>query len=74
LEVSGANFFLEVESFQALGALSQAKSATAIRSNRTTASVMMQARGCRAGSLKLSNDASEKRRYYQAHVEEAICF
>lgn len=48
LEVSVANFFLEVESFQALGTLSQAKSTTAITSKHATTSVMMQACGCRA--------------------------
>lgn len=54
LEVSRANFFLEVESFQAFGTLSQAKSKTAIPSNRTTASVMMRARGCPQDSLRQS--------------------
>ena len=48
LEVSVANFFLEVEAFQALGTLSQAKSTTAITSKHATTLVMMQACGCRA--------------------------
>ena len=48
LEVSGANFFLEEESFRALGTLSQAKSMTAITSKHTRTSVMMQACRCRA--------------------------
>ena len=48
LEVSVANFFLEEESFQALGTLSQAKSTTAITSKHATTSVMMQACVCRA--------------------------
>jgi hypothetical protein len=48
LEVSGANFFLEEESFRALSTLSQAKSMTAITSKHATTSVMMQACRCRA--------------------------
>ena len=48
LEVSRANFFLEEESFRALGTLSQAKSMIAITSKHTRTSVMMQACPCRA--------------------------
>ena len=60
LEVSGANFFLEVESLQALGTLSQAKSTTAITSKDATTLVMMQACGCRAKLFEtLTNKASE---------------
>ena len=43
-----ANFFVEEESFRALGTLSQAKSTTAITSKHATTSVIMQACGCRA--------------------------
>jgi len=60
LKVSGANFFLEVESFQALGTLSQAKSTTAITSKHATTSVMMQACRYRAKLFeKLTDKASE---------------
>ena len=60
LEVSRANFFLEEESFRALGTLSQAKSMTAITSKHATTSVMMQACRCRAKLFEtLTNKASE---------------
>ena len=60
LEVSGANFFLEEESFRALSTLSQAKSMTAITSKHTRTSVMMQACRCRAKLFEtLTNKASE---------------
>ena len=60
LEVSRANFFLEEESFRALGTLSQAKSMIAITSKHTRTSVMMQACRCRAKLFEtLTNKASE---------------
>ena len=52
LEVSGANFHVEEESFRHLCVLSQAKSTTPITSKHATTSVVKQARGCRAKRFK----------------------
>ena len=60
LEVSGANFFLEEESFRALSTLSQAKSPTAITSKHATNSTVKQAGDCSARLFEKLTETVER--------------